>query len=75
MREHPFLASPLHTYGRNDGQGHEAESHDVDVRFARQRYDETYTLPSDLCDGGKAGWSSFEAGDDGWVSVQYPRVR
>ena len=74
MREHPYLASPLHAYT----PGHTSQeiiSEDLDVRFARQAYDERYTIPSDLATGGRIAWARFKEDRDGWVIVRYPKIR
>lgn len=74
MREHPYLGPPLHAFSPT-ASARGSDERDADVRFARQEYDEEYTLPSELATGGRVGWKRFEADESAWVSVQYPDTR
>ena len=67
MREHPITASPLAAFLPLDS--------DPDLDFARRRYDESETWPSELGFGGRVGWRRFETGEDGWTEVSYPEIR
>jgi len=69
MRENPLTASPLHAFaGRTVPQ-------DADVDFARRPYDESETWPSTYGFGGRVGWKTFEAKEDGDITVSYPEIR
>ena len=48
---------------------------DADIAFARAKYDDKESWPSELADGGRVGWKKFREDADGWVSVKYPEVR
>lgn len=66
MREHPFLASPLHAWPPRDG------TH-PDIDFAIRLYGEG-DWPSAYPTGGRAGWAQFKASDDGVLAVAFPEV-
>ncbi|ORY33999.1 hypothetical protein BCR39DRAFT_518090 [Naematelia encephala] len=66
MREHPFTGSPLAAFLD--------PSADPDVDFARRKYDQNETWPSELTFGGRAGWEVFETGENGWTEISYPKL-
>ncbi|WRT66336.1 uncharacterized protein IL334_003291 [Kwoniella shivajii] len=67
MREHPIIASPLAAYLD--------PSTDPDIDFAFRPYNESETWPSEIGNGGKVGWKTFDLKDDGWLEVSYPEIR
>jgi len=67
MREHPLTASPLHAFVPSN--------EDADVAFAKAVYDENFTWPSELADGGRVGWKRFKEDANGWVNVRYPEIK
>lgn len=69
MREHPFIATPLHAFPRTTFPD------DPDVDFARRPYDSQETWASELAVGGRVGWKKFKTGQDGWTEIYYPDIR
>ena len=68
MREHPLYGSPLHAFPPSSGI-------DVDVDFARRRYDPSESWSSELPDGGRVGWSTFHGKADGHLDISFPDVK
>ena len=63
------MASPYHAFPPK------VPGTDPDVDFARRKYDEKETWPSELAFGGRVGWNRFEMGQDGWTEISYPDIR
>ncbi|WVR07026.1 hypothetical protein IAU60_004065 [Kwoniella sp. DSM 27419] len=67
MREHPLMASPL--------SGFLDPTKDSDADFAFRPLVEDESWPSELGDGGRVGWKTFQMSPQGDLKVSYREIR